>query len=46
VLPPSVTSFTVSNELLALAEGSVKLEILARDENGNRTAVESCFDLD
>jgi hypothetical protein len=24
----------------------VKLEILARDENGNRTAVESCFDLD
>jgi len=46
VLPPEVTSFPVSDALLALAEGGVKFEILARDENGNRTAVESCFNLE
>jgi hypothetical protein len=46
LLPPSVTSFPVSDEFLALAIGDVKFEILARDENGNRTAVESCFGLE
>jgi hypothetical protein len=46
LLPPSETSFAVSDEFLALGEGTVKLEILARDENGNRTAVESCFTLE
>jgi len=46
VLPPEVTSFQVSDDLLALADGEVKFEILARDENGNRTAVESCFNLE
>ncbi|HEU4430580.1 MAG TPA: hypothetical protein VFT98_17595 [Myxococcota bacterium] len=46
VLPPDVTSFPVADAFLALAEGDVKFEILARDENGNRTAVESCFTLE
>jgi len=46
LLPSSETSFAVSDEFLALGEGTVKFEILARDENGNRTAIESCFTLE
>jgi hypothetical protein len=46
LLPPEVTSFPVADEFLALGEGEVKFEILVRDENGNRTAVESCFNLE
>jgi hypothetical protein len=44
-LPPSVTSFPVSDVLLAVASGPYEFEILVRDENGNRTAIETCFDL-
>lgn len=45
LLPPTVTSFTVSDELLAAISGPYDFEILARDANGNRTAIESCFDV-
>ena len=44
-LPPSVTAIQIPSAFINLAD-SFKFEILARDENGNRTAVESCFDLD
>lgn len=44
-LPPSVTEMEVPDTFIGLAD-SFKFEILARDENGNRTAVESCFELD
>lgn len=43
-LPPDVTSFQLPDNFTDLGE-SFKFEILVRDENGNRTAVESCFDL-
>ena len=44
-LPPSETSMTVPEELLALAESddAFKFEILAREKSYNQTAVESCF---
>ena len=46
-LPPEVTRFHVPVELIRQAEpGDVlKFEILVRAENGNQTAVESCFTL-
>lgn len=43
-LPPEVTSFELPESFTALGD-AFKFEILARDENGNRTAVESCFEL-
>jgi hypothetical protein len=44
-LPPSVTAMEVPSAFIGLAD-SFKFEILARDVNGNRTAVESCFEVD
>ena len=44
-LPPSVTAMEIPSTFIGLAD-SFKFEILARDENGNRTAVESCFEID
>jgi hypothetical protein len=41
-LPPDVTSFTIPEDFTALGE-ELKLEILAIEAGGNRTAVESCF---
>ena len=42
ILPPDVTSMTIPPEFLALGD-EFKYEILAREENFNQTAVESCF---
>jgi len=44
-LPPSVTTMEIPSTFISLAD-SFKFEILARDVNGNRTAVESCFEVD
>jgi hypothetical protein len=43
-LPPEVTSFEIPQGFTNLGD-SFKFEILVRDANGNRTAVESCFEL-
>lgn len=43
-LPPDVTSFQLPESFTRLGE-AFKFEILVRDENGNRTAIESCFEL-
>lgn len=42
ILPPDVTSMTIPPEFLDLGD-EFKYEILAREENFNQTAVESCF---
>src|SRR5690606_2583295 len=41
-LPPEVTAFAVPAPFTSEA-GQVKFEVLAKAENGNRTAIESCF---
>jgi hypothetical protein len=41
-LPPEVTAFKVP-ALFTQEAGVVKFEVLVKGENGNRTAVESCF---
>lgn len=41
-LPGDATDIDVAGDLLESA-GQVKAEILVRDENGNRTAIETCF---
>ncbi len=47
LLPPDATEFEVPEELLELADdGQVKYEIIARGENKNQTAIESCFLVD
>ena len=43
-LPPEITSFQLPGNFTTLGD-AFKFEILVRDENGNRTAVESCFEL-
>ena len=42
ILPPDVTSFEVSDEILALAD-EIKFEVLVREESYNQSAMESCF---
>jgi len=42
VLPPDVTEMTVPEEFLELTD-TFKYEVLARAENWNQTAIESCF---
>lgn len=44
-LPPEITSLEVPASFLALGE-EFKLEILARATTGNRTAVETCFNVE
>jgi hypothetical protein len=44
-LPPDVTSFPVPS-LFTDTPGVVKFEVLVKAENGNRTAGESCFDVE
>lgn len=39
---PRPTSLTIPDDYIALS-GEWKFEILARGENGNKTAIESCF---
>ncbi|MEZ0470790.1 hypothetical protein [Luteimonas salinilitoris] len=41
-LPPSQTHFRIPWEILRHGQ-VVKYEIQVRDENGNQTAIESCF---
>lgn len=46
-LPPNVTRFHVPVELIRQAgpDDVFKFEVLVRAENGNQTAIESCFEL-
>ncbi len=45
-LPPGVTSFEIPEDFTDLDSGDgFKFEILVREESGNQTAVESCFEL-
>jgi hypothetical protein len=45
LLPPDVTELTISDDFIALSD-EFKFEILVRDVNGNKTAIESCFLID
>ncbi len=46
-LPPDVTEFEIPAEFTALDSGDgFKFEIQVREDSGNQTAVESCFELD
>jgi hypothetical protein len=45
-LPPNVSSFGFPRKFLELSDGEVKFEIITRLDNGNQTAVESCFELE
>ena len=42
ILTPDVTEFEVPEDLVEPGD-EVKYEIIVREENGNQTAVESCF---
>lgn len=44
-LPPSVTEIPVPDAFIALGD-EFKFEILVREESGNQTAVESCFEVE
>ena len=46
ILPPDTTEFEVPAEFVALSDGELKFEILAREEHGNQTAIESCFEVE
>lgn len=45
-LPPDVTSFEMPEDFTGLAEDEIKFEIVTKLDNGNQTAVESCFELE
>jgi hypothetical protein len=45
-LPPNVHSFTYPRGFTALSDGEVKFEIITKLDNGNQTAVESCFEIE
>ena len=46
-LPPDVTSFEIPDDFLAFDSGDgFKFEVLVREESGNQTATESCFELE
>jgi hypothetical protein len=45
-LPAGVTSFEIPENFTDLADEEVKFEIVTRLDNGNQTAVESCFELE
>ena len=44
-LPPDVTEIAIPEEFIALGE-EFKLEIVAREESGNQTAVETCSEVE
>lgn len=46
ILPPDTTEFEVPAEFVALSDGELKFEILAREGFGNQTAIESCFEIE
>lgn len=45
-LPSNVTSFEFPEDFTGLADGEIKFEIVTKLDNGNQTAVESCFELE
>jgi len=45
VLPPAVTEVDLPGGLTSAGE-KIKVEVLVRDQSGNPTAVESCFEVD
>ncbi len=45
-LPSNVTSFEFPEDFTDLADGEIKFEIITKLDNGNQTAVESCFELE
>ena len=46
-LPPDVTEFEIPPAFIALDSGDgFKFEILVREDSGNQTAVESCFEIE
>jgi len=46
LLPPDVTSFEFPEDFTGLADGEMKFEIVIKLDNGNQTAVESCFEIE
>ena len=44
-LPAGVTSFELPEDFTGMAEDAIKFEIVTKLDNGNQTAVESCFEL-
>lgn len=44
-LPPDTTSYEVSDDFIGL-NSVFKYEVLVREESGNQTATESCFEVD
>lgn len=45
MLPPEITSLTIPDGFIALTD-EFKFEILARATNSNKTAIESCFEIE
>ena len=45
-LPSGVTSFEFPEDFTGMAEDEIKFEIVTKLDNGNQTAVESCFELE
>lgn len=45
-LPADVTSFEMPEDFTGMAEDEIKFEIVTKLDNGNQTAVESCFELE
>jgi len=45
-LPPNVNGFTYPTGFTKLSDGEVKFEIITKLDNGNQTAVESCFEIE
>jgi hypothetical protein len=44
-LPPDVTTMQVPTEITEMG-GELKFEILVKEESGNQTAIESCFEIE
>jgi hypothetical protein len=45
LLPADVTAFEFSESATGLSDGEVKFEIVTKLDNGNQTALESCFEI-
>jgi len=45
-LPPGVTQFEFPEDFTGMADGEMKFEIVIKLDNGNQTAVESCFEIE
>jgi hypothetical protein len=45
-LPAGVTSFEFPEDFTGMAEEEIKFEIVTQLDNGNKTAVESCFEVE